>query len=64
MSYKPKMHSLKTFTTSLRLRNYISSTTKVVPLLFQSKVKGILPRWGRSKPSASACKDIISFHVL
>jgi hypothetical protein len=27
------MHSLKTFTTSLRLRNYISSTTKVVPLL-------------------------------
>ncbi len=27
------MHSLKTFTTSLRLRNYILSTTKVAPLL-------------------------------
>ena len=31
------MHSLKTFTTSLRLRNYISSTTKVVPLWYKKK---------------------------
>ena len=54
------MHSLKTFTTSLRLRNYISSTTKVVPLLLRSKVKGILPRWGRSKPSAPALTYVIS----
>ena len=41
-----------------------TSEFKVGHLPFQGKVKGILPRWSRSKPSASACKDIISFHVL
>ena len=31
-----------------------TSEFKVGHLPFQGKVKGILPRWGRSKPSASS----------
>ena len=41
-----------------------TSEFKVGHLPFQSKVKGILPRWGRSKPYASLRTDIINCDVL
>ena len=41
-----------------------TSEFKVGHLPFQGKVKGILPRWGKSKPSASLRTDIINCDVL
>ena len=41
-----------------------TSEFKVGHLPFQGKVKGILPRWGRSKPSASTRITFINCDVL
>ena len=41
-----------------------TSEFKVGHLPFQGKVKGILPRWGRSKPSGSTRITFINCNVL
>ena len=41
-----------------------TSEFKVGHLPFQGKVKGILPRWGRSKPSGSTRITFINCDVL
>ena len=62
------MHFLKNHKTSLAAEEMQlirpTSEFKVGHLPFQGKVKGILPRWGRSKPSASTRTDIINCDVL
>jgi hypothetical protein len=52
------MHFIKNHKTSLEAEEMQlirpTSEFKVGHLPFQGKVKGILPRWGRSKPSVSS----------
>ena len=62
------MHFLKNHKTSLAAEEMQlirpTSEFKVGHLPFQGKVKGILPRWGRSKPSGSTRITFINCNVL
>ena len=62
------MYFLKNHKTSLEAEEMQlirpTSEFKVGHLPFQGKVKGILPRWGRSKPSGSMRITFINCDVL
>jgi hypothetical protein len=62
------MYFLKNHKTSLEAEEMQlirpTSEFKVGHLPFQGKVKGILPRWGRSKPSGSTRITFINCNVL
>ena len=62
------MYFLKNHKTSLEAEEMQlirpTSEFKVGHLPFQGKVKGILPRWGRSKPSGSTRITFINCDVL